>query len=152
MDTIDLTSFTFTVLEEVVVRKILFTWLMGLSLVLSACGRGGAAKAIDVTMTDFQFIPNAFTVPAGQDITFHAVNNGAIVHNFVIMKLGQTAGDKFDDQDLPNIYWEVELQPGASIDTTFTAPTETGEYQVVCRTPGHLAAGMIAKLTVVAGE
>src|ERR1051326_2524514 len=122
-------------------------------LIPSACGGGGqASKEINVTMTDFQFAPNSFTVPAGQEITLHAANNGAVVHNFVIMKLGTTAGDTFDAQDQPNVYWEVELQPGSSTDTTFTAPTDAGEYQVVCRTPGHLAAGMIAKLTVVAGK
>jgi uncharacterized cupredoxin-like copper-binding protein len=122
-------------------------------LILSACGGGGqASKSLDVTMTDFQFSPSTFTVPAGQEITLHAANNGAVVHNFVIMKLGTTAGDSFDDQDVPNVYWEVELQPGSSVDTKFTAPTDPGEYQVICRTPGHLAAGMVAKLTVVAGE
>jgi uncharacterized cupredoxin-like copper-binding protein len=122
-------------------------------LILSACGGGGqASKSLDVTMTDFQFSPSTFTVPAGQEITLHAANNGAVVHNFVIMKLGTTAGDSFDDQDVPNVYWEVELQPGSSVDTKFTAPTDLGEYQVICRTPGHLAAGMVAKLTVVAGE
>jgi uncharacterized cupredoxin-like copper-binding protein len=101
-------------------------------------------------MTDFQFQPNQFTVPAGQEITFKATNNGAVVHNFVIMKKGTTAGDTFDDADIPNVYWQVELQPGASSSTTFTAPSEPGDYEVVCKTPGHIAAGMTAKLTVVA--
>jgi uncharacterized cupredoxin-like copper-binding protein len=135
------------------VRKILFALLVGTALIFSACGGGSqASKEINVTMTDFQFSPNAFTVPAGEQITLHAANNGAVVHNFVIMKLGQSAGDTFDAQDQPNVYWEVELQPGSSVDTTFTAPTDPGEYQVVCRTPGHLAAGMTAKLNVVAGQ
>ncbi len=134
-------------------RKTLVTLLVGVMLILSACGGGSqAAKEIDVTMTDFQFSPNTFTVPAGEEITLHAANNGAVVHNFVIMKLGQTAGDTFDAQDQPNVYWEVELQPGSNTDTTFTAPTDPGEYQVVCRTPGHLAAGMTATLKVVSGQ
>ena len=123
-----------------------------LSLALTFCGGGGASTTINVTMTDFQFQPNQFTIPAGQEITLNSMNNGAVVHNFVIMKLGTTAGDRFDEEDMPNVFWEVEIQPGGSIGTTFTAPAEPGEYQVVCRTEGHIASGMTAKLAVVAGE
>lgn len=123
-----------------------------LSLTLVSCSGGGPTTTIDVTMTDFQFQPSQFTVPAGQEITFTSSNNGAVVHNFVIMKLGTTAGDFFDEEDVPNVYWEVELIPGGTTDTSFTAPTEPGEYDVICRTEGHIASGMIAKLTVVSAE
>jgi uncharacterized cupredoxin-like copper-binding protein len=123
-----------------------------LGLLLTACGGGGASKTIDVIMTDFQFQPNQFTVPAGEEITFNSSNNGAVVHNFVIMKLGTTAGDFFDEEDVPNVYWEVELLPGASTNTSFMAPSEPGEYQVVCKTEGHIVSGMTAKLTVVPAE
>jgi len=123
-----------------------------LSLILVSCGGGGASTKINVTMTDFQFQPNQFTVPAGQEITFNSVNNGAVVHNFVIMKKGTSAGPFFDDEDVPNVFWQVEIQPGSSVDTSFTAPTDPGDYEVVCRTEGHIASGMSAKLTVVASE
>ena len=123
-----------------------------LSLVLASCGGGGPSTTIDVTMTDFQFQPSQFTVPAGQEITFNSTNTGAVVHNFVLMKLGTTAGDIFDEEDAPNVYWEVEIQPGGSTNTSFTAPTDPGEYEVVCRTEGHIISGMSAKLIVVAGE
>jgi plastocyanin len=122
-------------------------------LVLVSCGGGGGVSTeIDVTMTDFQFQPNQFTVPAGQEITFNSSNNGAVVHNFVIMKLGTAAGDFFDDEDIPNVYWETEIPPGGSVNTTFTSPSEPGEYEVVCRTEGHIVSGMVAKLTVVPAE
>jgi uncharacterized cupredoxin-like copper-binding protein len=123
-----------------------------LSLMLVSCGGGGPSTTINVTMTDFQFQPNQFIVPAGQEITINSTNNGAVVHNFVIMKYGTTAGDMFDEEDIPNVYWEVELQPGGSVNETFTAPTEPGEYEVVCRTEGHITSGMVAKLTVVPSE
>jgi len=123
------------------------------SLTLVACGAGGGPSTnIDVTMTDFQFQPSQFTVPAGQEITFNSSNNGAVVHNFVIMKLGTKAGEFFDEEDVPNVYWEVELRPGGSVNTTFTAPTEPGEDQVICRTEGHIVSGMTAKLKVVPAE
>lgn len=123
------------------------------SLLLVSCGRAsGPSTTIDVRMTDFQFQPSQFTVPAGQEISFSSSNNGAVVHNFVIMKLGTTAGPMFDEEDIPNVYWEVELVPGGTTETSFTAPTEPGEYQVVCRTEGHIASGMTSKLIVVPAE
>ncbi len=134
-------------------KRILFVLVFFASFVMSACG-GGAPPSdkINVTMTDFQFTPNSFTIPAGQEITINATNNGAVVHNFVVMKLGTTAGDAWDDGDIPNVFWQLQLEPGTSDTETFTAPTEPGEYQVVCSTPGHIMAGMSAKLIVVAGE
>lgn len=133
-------------------KKLLFVLLFVMMFVLSACGAGGASTTIDVTFAEFTFTPSEFTVPAGQVITVNATNNGAVVHNFVIMKFGQTVGDNFSDEDEGNIYWEVETEPGKSATVTFTAPTELGEYQVVCRTEGHFMAGMVGKLTVVVGE
>ena len=123
------------------------------SLLLTSCGgAGGASTSIDVRMTDFQFQPNQFTVPAGQEITFTSSNNGAVVHNFVIMKVGTSAGPMFDKEEIPNIYWEVELLPGADTNTSFTAPIEPGDYEVICRTEGHIASGMTGKLTVVPAQ
>jgi uncharacterized cupredoxin-like copper-binding protein len=128
--------------------------LFVMTFMLSACGGGGGGPSttIDVTMAEFTFLPSSFTVPAGQEITVNAKNNGAVVHNFVIMKLGQTVGDSFGPEDEGNVYWEIEALPGVSVSGTFTAPTEPGEYQVVCRTEGHFMAGMVGKLTVVAAQ
>ncbi len=134
-------------------KKILIIMAVLFSLTLASCGGGsGPTTKINVTMTDFQFQPSQFTVPAGQQITLQAANNGAVVHNFVVMKKGSSAGPSFDNEDAPNVYWQVELQPGDSVNTSFTAPTEPGDYEVVCRTEGHIAAGMVAKLTVVKAE
>ena len=129
--------------------------VVGLLLIflLAACGGNQPSTNIDVRMTDFAFTPNTFTVPAGQEITINIVNNGVVVHNFVIMKLGTTAGDTFDEEDQANVYWEErDIESGGDFSVTFTAPSEPGEYQVICRTPGHIASGMIAKLVVVAKE
>jgi len=133
-------------------KRLLIFGAILLGLLLTACGGGGPSNKINVTMTDFQFQPNQFTIPAGQEITLNSSNNGAVVHNFVIMNKGTTAGPFFDDEDVPNVFWEVEIQPGGSVNTTFTAPTEPGDYEVVCRTEGHIASGMTAKLTVVADQ
>ena len=120
---------------------------------LAACGGGsGPSRTINVEFTEFHFTPDAFTIPAGQEITINATNNGAVVHEFVIMKLGESVGEDFGDEDEGNIFWEVEAEAGKKVSETFTAPTEPGEYQVVCGTEGHYVAGMVGKLTVVADK
>ena len=133
-------------------KRILVVLIIFFGLALTSCGGGGASTTISVALGDFQFTPNFFTIPAGEEITVNATNNGAVVHNFVVMKLGAEAGAEFNDEDTPNIYWQVQLEPGGSTTATFTAPPDAGEYQIVCSTSGHLMAGMIAKLVVVAGE
>ena len=133
-------------------KRLPYLLVVILALLLASCGAAGPTTTINVIMTDFMFQPSQFIVPAGEQITVNTANNGAVVHNFVIMQLGKTAGPMFDEDDIPNVYWEVEIQPGGSTDTSFTAPTEPGEYEVVCRTEGHIASGMVAKLVVVPGE
>jgi uncharacterized cupredoxin-like copper-binding protein len=132
-------------------KKILLVLLFVMMFVLSACG-GGASTTIDVTFAEFTFTPDAFTVPAGQEITVNATNSGAVVHQFVIMKYGKTVGESYDEEDKDNVYWKIEAQPGTSVTGTFTAPTDPGEYQIVCGTPGHFISGMSGKLTVVAAK
>jgi uncharacterized cupredoxin-like copper-binding protein len=132
-------------------KKVFLPLVLSLIFVLTACGgAGGAAPKIDVTFAEFTFTPSEFTIPAGQEIAVNAKNEGAVLHEFVIMKLGETVGEDFGDEDEGNIYWEVEVEPGSSVAETFTAPAEPGEYQVVCGTEGHFVAGMVGKLTVVA--
>jgi uncharacterized cupredoxin-like copper-binding protein len=130
------------------VKKLLFILMFVMVFVLSACG-GKASTTINVSFAEFTFSPSEFTIPASQEITLNATNNGAVVHEFVIMKFGQTVGNDFGDEDEGNIYWEVEAAPGSTVKGTFIAPTEPGDYQIVCGTPGHFMAGMVGKLTVV---
>jgi uncharacterized cupredoxin-like copper-binding protein len=120
--------------------------LFPLILLLTACS--SSANKIDVTMTDFKFAPDTATISAGQQITVNARNDGQVGHEFVIFKLGQSAGEKFGPEDEENIFWEVEVDPGKSVTETFTAPAEPGEYYVTCGLEGHLEAGMVGKLIV----
>jgi len=120
------------------------------SLALTACGGGGPSTNLTLNMTDFMFDPVDFVVPAGQEITMEASNLGAVEHEYVIFKYGVTAGDKFGPEDEENIYWEIEVMPGNTTTVTFVAPSEPGEYYVTCGIAGHLEAGMVGKLIVVA--
>lgn len=134
-------------------KKILFVLALSLALTLSGCGgaSGSASKSINVTITDFAFSPNTFTVAAGAQISFNAVNNGAVQHSFAVMKLGNQVQSRFTEADKPNIYWQsANVQPGQSATDSFTAPTDPGEYQIICVVPGHFEAGMAGKLIVIA--
>jgi len=124
--------------------------VLGLSLALTACGGNGPSTNLRVDMVEFMFEPSDYTIPAGQEITLELSNNGAVMHEFVLMKYGTEVGQDFGPEDEENIYWEAEVDPGSSNTFTFTAPSQPGEYQVVCGTEGHYLAGMVARLFVVA--
>jgi uncharacterized cupredoxin-like copper-binding protein len=128
---------------------ILFAWT---ALLLTACGNAGPSTEIDIALTDFQFSPNRFIVPAGTDITVTATHEGAVIHDFIIMRYGAEVGDMFDEQDRAGILWELAVEPNGSRTGVFTAPEQPGVYQILCGTPGHLQAGMIGELIVVAKE
>lgn len=130
-------------------KKTTILILILLALALAACQSSGASNKINVEMTDFAFTPNHFTVPAGEEITVNIAHRGSVVHEFIIMNPGTTAGEKFDEEDMPNVYTIVKVPPGHSQSFTFAAPLQAGEYQIVCGIAGHLEAGMTATLTVV---
>ncbi len=121
--------------------------VLSFAFLLTACGGGGAT--INVTITDFAYSPNTFTVPAGAKVTLHATNKGAVEHEFAIMKLGTSVAPPFGDKDEGNIYWELdEIQAGSTKSDTFTAPTEPGTYEIVCGLPNHIEQGMVGQLVV----
>jgi uncharacterized cupredoxin-like copper-binding protein len=120
--------------------------------ILTACGVGQPATIIKVNMIDFVYNPDDFVVPAGREITLDIVNNGAVEHNFIIMKAGTTVGPHFDEGDQMNVLWNIELAPGQRTTAAFTAPSEPGEYLIICSTEGHYEAGMTGKLVVVVEE
>jgi len=120
-----------------------------LTMALTACGSKGNSATIDVTITDFAYSPNTFTVPAGAEVTLNAKNNGSVEHEFAIMKLGTSVTPPFGDKDEGNIYWELdEIQAGTTKSGTFTAPTEPGTYEIICGLPAHIEQGMTATLIV----
>ena len=123
-------------------------------LLLAALALSGCAKNYDteltVDMVEFMFEPTEYTIPAGEEITLTLTNNGAVEHEFVIMKFGQAVSVPFGDDDEGNIYWEAEALPGETKTVTFTAPSDLGEYQIICGTAGHVENGMLGKMFVVA--
>jgi plastocyanin len=131
-------------------KNLLVLVLVGIALILTACSNEEKTATIQVKIFDLetQFRPNEFTVPAGVEVTFTAINYG-LAHNFIIFKKGFDAGAHFDHEDEPNIYWQIDLQGGGTTTGKFTAPSEPGEYSVVCSVHSHMEDGMVGKLIVV---
>lgn len=122
--------------------------MLALSLLLAACGSSNKAT-LNVTATDSGYDTKNYTVPAGAEVTLNMTNNGAVEHEFTILKLGQHVTPPFGEKDEDKILWELDgVQPGSNKSGTFTAPTEPGDYDVICGVPGHIEMGMIATLTV----
>jgi plastocyanin len=114
---------------------------------LSACGP--KTTTLDVEMKDFTFAPDKWTVPAGGEVTLNVKNTGSVVHEWVIIKKGETVDVPWADSDEAKIFWELDdVEPGDVKSVTFTAPTEPGDYQIVCGQPAHIEQGMVGTLTV----
>ena len=118
----------------------LLVWL------LAACGSDGgcantgqppADHTIKMTMLDtMKFVPDSFTVKAGQTVCVELTNNGVLIHDFVV---------RDGDQET-----RVELSGGKHGVALFTAPAVPGEYEFACIVPGHTEAGMKGVMRVVA--
>ena len=118
-----------------------------LALTLAACAP--AKPVLNVTATDKGYDSPSYTVPAGATVTLNFKNAGGLTHEFAILKLGQHVIPPFGEKDEDKIYWELDGVPAdTTMSGTFTAPTEPGEYDVLCGIPGHIEMGMITKLIV----
>jgi uncharacterized cupredoxin-like copper-binding protein len=129
-----------------------------LSLAIGACsGDDAASTNLEVTTTDFQFTPNSWTVPEGEEITIEITNDGSVLHEWVLMQPGVAIDSEADLPDTEEellaefVYVEDEVEAGATKTLTFTAPAE-GTYQVICAIESHFDAGMEGTLTVVQAE
>ncbi len=130
-------------------NRMVFIMLVLSALTITACTGGLSSDTLHVEVTDFAFAPNQYTVTAGSHVEVEIDVKGIVEHDFMIMKLGADVGEHFDEGDVPNIYWQVKIQPGEIHTATLTAPLEPGTYQIVCGMAGHLEAGMIGTLIVI---
>jgi uncharacterized cupredoxin-like copper-binding protein len=129
-------------------KKILVVALFVLALMLTACG-GSNKATLNVTATDTGYDSKEYTVPAGANVTLNMTNNGAVEHEFAILKLGEHVTPPFGEKDEDKILWELDaVQSNTTKSDTFTAPTEPGSYDVICGIPGHIEQGMTATLVV----
>jgi plastocyanin len=127
-------------------RKIFVIVAFVLALTLTACGL--KKVTLNVTTNDRGFDSSTYTVPAGSEVTVNMTNNSPAAHIFDILKLGEHVTPPFTSKDKDKIIWELIVHPGDTKSGTFMAPTEPGEYDIICRLHGHIEAGMIATLIV----
>lgn len=123
----------------------------------AGCGGGAAGTtevAIEPVGNQMQYETTEFTVQPGQEvhITFeNTATSPAMHHNVVVLntddsevvnRVGQaamTAGEEADyiPEDDAIIAYTPMSAPGETVEVTFTAPEEPGEYTYICTYPGH---------------
>ena len=106
-----------------------------------------ASVTLNITMTDDSYDSATYTVPAGATVTVNLANRGLAPHSFDILKKGEHLR-MYQEEDEGKILWGLSAPAGETKSGTFTAPAEPGEYQIICRVPGHLVVGMGATLIV----
>jgi uncharacterized cupredoxin-like copper-binding protein len=122
--------------------------VLALSMILTACGSNNKVT-LNVTATDAGYDSQTYTVPAGAEVQLNMTDSGSTEHEFAILKKGEHVTPPFGEKDENKIFWELDgVAPGTTKSGTFTAPTEPGEYDVVCGLPGHIEQGMTATLIV----
>jgi len=137
-------------------RRSLFLAVLAVPvLVLAGCGDdddddeggGGASTSIEATASEFQFDPDSWAVPAGEEFTIDFTNGGEIEHEWAVMKLGDDIDDEADFAE-EKVLFEVEAIPAGESTTQQFTVDEAGDYQVICAIETHFDAGMEGTLTV----
>ncbi len=110
------------------------------SALLAACAGGGGGGGgttgggkITIEMSEYKYNPATITVSPGASVTVTLKNVGTLQHDYHIDVINQTS---------------PMVDPGKSIDWTFTAPSQAGTYDTWCTVPGHKELGMVGKLEV----
>ena len=146
---------------KIQVRMFTAAIVLGLAILISACGGGGSStpaagsgpSTIDIASAgeSLAFDKTALTVAAGQQVTLKFKNNSTVQqHNWVLVKGGNdvsqavateglTAGaeQNFLPSDKANIVASTPLaNANETVEVSFTAPA-AGTYEFICTVPGH---------------
>lgn len=126
-----------------------------------------AQKTIELTGSDkMKFDKEQITVKPGEEVTIKLTTDSklpaqAMSHNFVLLK--QSSDDKafamssakyknndYIDPDKSNeVIAHTDMAAGGeTVEVSFTAPKQTGDYDYICTFPGHYVSGMKGILTV----
>lgn len=110
-------------------------------------------RSVDLLMDDsMRFVPDSFTIKAGETIRFMVRNNGKLKHEMVIGSMADLKAHAVVMRKFPGMEHEepnmVTLEPGqqGSLVWKFEQP---GVVDFACLIPGHMEAGMTARVIVV---
>lgn len=122
----------------------------------TAFGRTGDPKkvtrTIEVGMDDrMHFTPGELVIRRGATIRFNVSNHGKLMHEMVIgtmkeLKEHAALMQKFPGMEHDEPYM-AHVAPGKD-GTIVWQFTKAGEFYYACLIPGHMEAGMIARITV----
>jgi len=109
-------------------------------------------RTIDVNMDDsMRFVPDHVTVKAGETVRFFLKNRGKMPHEMVIGSMAELKEHAEIMRKFPSMEHEepnmITLKPGqrGGLIWKFDRP---GSVDFACLVPGHMEAGMVAKVTV----
>lgn len=116
-------------------------------------GGGGASPLVTVELVaqHSRFSPSAVSVPAGSTVRFVVRNLDPIDHELIVggpevHRRHEAGREAHHHGDVPG---EITVPAGATVSTTWTAPTATaGNFTFACHLPGHLAYGMSGTIEV----
>ncbi len=120
--------------------------LMLLGVLLGACGP--KQVAIAANLSEFEYQPPNWEVPANAQVTLTLTNDGKVVHTWTLMEAGYSVTPPFTADDNEHVLQAFQVDVDQVQSFTFSAPSEPGTYEIVCAEPGHLEAGMQGSLTV----
>jgi len=122
-------------------------------------GIGGDAKAvtrtIEVTMLDtMRFMPAQITVKQGETVRLRVKNVGKVMHELVIGTKQELDVHAEMMKKHPNMEHDepymAHVSPDKSAEIIWNF-NRAGDFDFACLLPGHYEAGMVGKITVIAG-
>ena len=133
-------------------KQLLTIGLLGLTLLLNACGGEKFEVEIQPKGNLMQYTVTEFTVSPGSKVTI-TMNNTATVpvmkHNVVVLKTNEAIKrlsqygllnqGEVPDNDADILAATPMADPQMQTSITFTAPNEPGHYTYICTYPGHSA-------------
>ena len=143
-------------------RFVLMLLLLSGAVLLAACGGDSEPTAVpmaefELLATDIAFDQDRLEVMVGQPVKITLQNDGALEHDFSIMKIphsGEVHAEEMQeemDHDMSGMAEEPEVHvaspPEGSFSVEFT-PSQAGEYEYFCTVSGHKEAGMAGILMV----
>ncbi|MBY5163579.1 cupredoxin domain-containing protein [Salsipaludibacter albus] len=131
----------------------ILTMVLAAAVVLGGCGddasepTSDAAASIDATAREYEFTPEAWTVPTGESFTIELTNDGTVEHEWAVLRLGEDIESEADFAE-DKVLFEVEALPAGESETATFTIDEPGTYQVICAISGHFGQGMEGALSV----